>query len=171
MTEPDHDTSLLDGAHYTPPLALYPLRRMTAETEPGQWTRYTPASNGDPERWTTTRALAIHLPGVGLVNCTGWRWATAHGLIRVAVGFAWDGASGPAIDDPSAVLASLVHDIACTRIEGPDGATHPLPGYWARHALYARILGAQGEPFARCAWSWFGLVAANWYVDSRKGRP
>lgn len=34
----------------------------------------------------------------------------ASGLLTISVGYAWDGASGPAIDTDSIMRASLVHD-------------------------------------------------------------
>ena len=34
----------------------------------------------------------------------------AEGLLTIAAGYAWDGASGPAFNDPSFVRPSLVHD-------------------------------------------------------------
>jgi hypothetical protein len=35
---------------------------------------------------------------------------TPTGLLTIAAGYAWDGASGPAIDTPSFMRGSLVHD-------------------------------------------------------------
>ena len=150
------------------PLDVYPLARMTPETEPGQWTAYTPATNGTREYWTVARDVRLHLPGVRFLTSGSPGWHTEPGLITLRPGWQWDGASGPAIDDPSALLAAACHDVACTRIEGPDGDTHPLPSYLGRHCLYARILRAQGEPLVRCLWSWVGLMVANWYVDWRQ---
>jgi hypothetical protein len=35
------------------------------------------------------------------------------GLLRIYPGYSWDGASGPAIDTPNFMTASLVHDVLC----------------------------------------------------------
>lgn len=151
------------------PLNVWPLQRMDETTEPGQWTEYHPGGEGEDEYWLVTRDVRLHLPGVPLLTCVCDYWQTEHGIIAIRKGWAFDGASGPAIDDPSALMAAAVHDVVCTRLEGPGNeATHPLPSYWARHALYARILRAQGEPGIRCAWSWLGLVAGNWVVELRQ---
>jgi hypothetical protein len=101
---------------------------------------------------------------VPLLRCVGPAWECHAGEIRVQQGYRWDGASGPAINDDAAIMGSLVHDIVCTRINLP-GARHPLPGYMARHCLYARILRAQGAPRTRAVYSWLALMACNWMLD------
>ena len=35
---------------------------------------------------------------------------TLEGRLTIRIGYAWDGASGPALDTPSSMRASLVHD-------------------------------------------------------------
>ena len=107
----------------------------------------------------------MHLPGVLLRDLGGWRWrAWSAGRIDVERGYWWDGASGPAIDDPQAVMASLVHDIVCEPIEGPMGTLYAVQSYMGRHALYRRILRANGAALGRAWYSWAGLVAANWWL-------
>jgi hypothetical protein len=168
MSDPLTDMSLLSvltNPRQVGVLDLYPFRRMDLSTAPAVWSDWTPATRTRREYWTLSRPVTIHLPGVALVQYIGPGWATRHGEIRAQPGYGWDGASGPAIDDPAAVLASLVHDIVCTRI--PDGG-HPLPSYCARHWLYARIIRAQGEPVWRWGMDWVGLMVANWYVDLRQ---
>jgi hypothetical protein len=39
-----------------------------------------------------------------------WTWLTEDGRLLVTAGYAWDGASGPAMDTPTIMRASLVHD-------------------------------------------------------------
>jgi hypothetical protein len=169
MSEPANDMTLIRP----PPMArletldVYPLRRMTHDTEPAQWTRYSPATDERREYWTITRPVCLHLPGYCLLPCCGDGWhAHAKGLIYLAPGWQFDGASGPAIDDPAAIMASAPHDIVCAWVpDGRGGLVHPLRGYYRRHALYSRILEAQGEHCLRCAWSLAGLLCGNWIVD------
>ncbi len=148
-------------------LDVYPLQRMTADTEPAHWSAYTPPTNGDRERWTVTTPIRLWLPGVALLDVVGDGWeCDRRGWIDAQPGYWWDGASGPAIDDPQAVMASIVHDIVCTPVYCLGQRTHPLPSYMARHALYRRILRANGAALGRAWYSWAALVAANWWVDA-----
>lgn len=41
---------------------------------------------------------------------TGWIDISESGILTIQAGYQWDGASGLAIDTPSAIRASLVHD-------------------------------------------------------------
>lgn len=174
MTEPMHDMDL-HRHHYLREVALdvYPLRRMTSATEPGEWTHYTPPppkrrwwhSRRRGQYWTVTRPVCLHLPGVRLLTCHGAGWSTEPGAIRLEAGYRFDGASGGAFNDPAALMGAAVHDVVCTRLETDAGWTHPLPGYTARHTLYARIVRAQGSARWRACVDWVGLMAANWALD------
>ena len=42
-----------------------------------------------------------------------WVQLSADGHLKISKGYAWDGASGPAINTPSFVRPSLVHDAYC----------------------------------------------------------
>ena len=47
-----------------------------------------------------------------LVNSVHWRWLDmdANGLLTISAGYGWDGPSGPVIDRPTNMRASLCHD-------------------------------------------------------------
>lgn len=57
------------------------------------------------ETYTHETGLTLAAPG-------GNRFVQldARGLLTIVAGYAWDGASGPAIDTPSFIRGSLVHD-------------------------------------------------------------
>lgn len=54
------------------------------------------------------RVLVEVLPDAPIV--TPWIELDAQGWLTIRAGYAWDGPSGPAIDTPSFMRASLVHD-------------------------------------------------------------
>lgn len=164
MSNPDSDAEITMDPTAARPLDLYPLVPMTEDDDPEVWCHHLRPPTGRPI-CMARMPLVVHLPGVQLLNCAGPLWACRPGEIRVCQGFQWDGASGPAINDDAALMGSLVHDIICTRITLAGHATHPLPSYWARHYLYARIIRIQGGAVWRVSADWIGLVAANWAVD------
>lgn len=70
-------------------------------------------------RWYNKRAdwkysldeAYTHETGIlGRAGGDEWVSINAAGLLRIRRGYAWDGASGPAIDTESFMRASLVHD-------------------------------------------------------------
>jgi len=156
------------------PLIIHPLAEAT---DPGDWSDYHPRRGDCGEWWSITTDLRVVLPGVRLLEAVCDHWsatpetADAPACIDVRRGYAWDGASGPAIDDPQAVTASLVHDIVCTpmvsRHHGHVRTAFACPRYLDRHALYRRILRAQGASLFRAWYSWVALVAANWVLMTR----
>ena len=159
------------------------IHPLTERCDPGDWSDYhqaevrTDAAAMVGEYWTTTKDLHIVLPGVRLeaAVCDHWRstpaTADVPACIDVRRGYPWDGASGPAIDDPQAIVASLVHDIICTpmvlRHRGRTRTFYACPSYMDRHALYRDILRAQGAAWGRAWYSWAALVAANWVLMLR----
>jgi len=58
---------------------------------------------------------ALRLPGtgVGIFDSGGneLAWLNPGGSLTIYDGYSWDGASGPAIDTPDFMTASLVHDV------------------------------------------------------------
>ena len=50
------------------------------------------------------------LDGQDVQTEMGYVHLSAEGLLTIQRGYAWDGASGPTLDTPSTMLASLVHD-------------------------------------------------------------
>ncbi len=53
--------------------------------------------------------LSSYITDSKLVHVGGW-CALDEGMLIIYKGYAWDGASGPAIDTPDFMLGSLVHD-------------------------------------------------------------
>jgi hypothetical protein len=158
-------------------METWTIRPLTEPTDPGDWSDYHPATADHREWWSVTCDLRIILPGVRLLAAVCDHWSTTPATaddpacIDVRPGYAWDGASGPAIDDPQAVTASLLHDIVCTpmilRHRGHVRTAYACPRYLDRHALYRDILRAQGASLFRAWYSWAGLVAANWVLMLR----
>ena len=123
-------------------------------------------------RWVITARVRIVLDGYNLVTWLSRNVHTYAHTIDLFPGFAWDGASGIAFDNPDAVIASLVHDVVCTRYR-PDRCK--LAGYIKRHRLYTRILWRQGANAGRayrillgirCGYSFAALVAGNWLWEA-----
>lgn len=55
--------------------------------------------------------LLAKLPLTGEQGCVdGFLELKPDGTLTVKAGYAWDGASGPALDTPSAIRGSLIHD-------------------------------------------------------------
>lgn len=156
-------------------LDVYPLRLATDETDVAEWTDYHPPRPKahwwsvrpprDRQYAEVTRPVRLHLTGYRLLPCHAPYWRTAeHGWLDLDPGYTFS-ASGGAFNDPLALMGAAVHDPLCSRVTGADGTTHPLPSYWARHALYCRIVRAQGGAAVRVAIDWLALVACNWWVD------
>lgn len=81
-----------------------------------------------------------------------WAAVWADGVLQVERGYAWDGASGPAVDTMDFARGSLVHDVLLQMIA--DGALPAKP--WKRYAdgeLY-RIIREDGMPLFRAWWVW-----------------
>lgn len=73
-------------------------------------------------------------------------------MLSVYPGYAWDGASGPTIDTPAAIRASLVHDVLYQLIE-----IHALPWELRTQAdkEFRAILLADGmSPWRVRYWYW-----------------
>lgn len=47
---------------------------------------------------------------LGVLAITQYASITHNGILTIHAGYAWDGASGPAIDTPNFIRGSLVHD-------------------------------------------------------------
>lgn len=61
---------------------------------------------------------------LGKTCTTSFLSITAKGLLTIKAGYAWDGASGPAIDTETVKRASLVHDAIYQLIR--EGYVHPV---------------------------------------------
>lgn len=77
-----------------------------------------------------------------------------HGMLRIAEGYTWDFGSGPAVDTPNMVVASLVHDAGCDLTT--DGA---MPFHYREEwdAEFRRQLKAYGTSLPRRWWCWLGV--------------
>jgi len=111
------------------------------------------------DMYLTIRRARLVFPGYTFRRAACDEWSAAGSSITVYPGYVWDGSSGPVIQGPRTVVASLVHDIVCTTV-GVDGPV--LPGYFRRHALYRQICLAQGMAPARAWLHWWALVRWNW---------
>lgn len=92
-----------------------------------------------------------------VIEHDGVRWVslTGDGLIHIARGYAWDGASGPALDTMSFARASLVHDALYQLIAEGELPLNP----WKRHAdaeLY-RIAREDGMSWWRARRVWLAV--------------
>lgn len=178
MSDPLTDMSLLPPPE---PLNLYPLDPVPLEHYPHAWARQVRRrAKGQTELWRVSRWVRHHLPGWPLLAAEGpfWRtWPgtpTADPIIELLPGYEFDGASGPAIDDPEALIAASCHDPATQRIDGlmvmAIGASYRgfpkvCPSWWRRARLYGAILSAQGESRFRVAYSTAAVAAYDLVVE------
>lgn len=156
-----------------PEWTIRPLEPLPDDRDSSEWADHHPKRDGAAAYWTTRRDLRVELPGVRLRTFHCPRWSTCAGddidppCILVSAGYPFE-PSGPTFDDPRAVAAALVHDVICTPVvitrHGSTLRTFPVASYLERHALYRRILRAQGASLFRAWYSWAGLIAANWAV-------
>jgi len=107
--------------------------------------------------WQPMCRLVISLPGWGLRPVAGLDWRVVDGALIVEDTYTWD-VSGPAINCPAAVLASLAHDLVCEQT--PDGRA--IASYRQRHRLYYRIARRQGMSRFRAGYHYLSLMAFNW---------
>jgi len=152
---------------------IRPLEPLPDSLDSSEWADHHPKREGAAAYWTTRRDLRVELPGVRLQTFRCPRWHSYAGddtdppHIDVSAGYPFE-PSGPTFDDPRAVAAALVHDLVCTPVvivrHGRTRRTFPVRSYWERHALYRRILRAQGASLLRAWYSWTGLIVANWAV-------
>lgn len=86
-----------------------------------------------------------------------------NGMITIKAGYAWDGASGPAIDTRNFMRGSLVHDIGCQAVNEGLLPKHFRPKF---DKLLRKICREDGMSWIR-AWYvyravlWFGKVTAK----------
>lgn len=75
---------------------------------------------------------------------------TVGGTLQIAAGYAWDGASGPVVDRPSTMVASLVHDALyqLMRLGLLDAESHRRPA----DACYERLCRRDGM------WWWWARL-------------
>jgi hypothetical protein len=61
-----------------------------------------------------TASMVFHTPITGYTALDGHAFLTPDGVLSADIGYEWDFASGPAIDTPAMVRASIAHDIFCS---------------------------------------------------------
>lgn len=86
---------------------------------------------------------------------------SGDGVLTIEPGYAWDGPSGPAIDTPDFMGASLVHDTLYQMIR-----LGLLPHDWraiADDIMHRLCLGA-GMSRIRAWWCWVGVRKGAWYA-------
>ena len=78
------------------------------------------------------------------------RWfSCVGGMLTVADGYCWDGASGPAVDTRNFLRGSLVHDALYQGIR--EGLLTPAHRHTADLILFA-IIRQDGMPWVRAKW-------------------
>lgn len=87
------------------------------------------------------------------------------GLITVKRGYAWDGASSVAIDDPGTIYASLFHDAGYQAIR-----CGLIDGKWRRELdrMYMNLCIAGGVPAFRAQAHYYALRMVGGYYNSLK---
>jgi len=107
------------------------------------------------------------IPGIVHVEAGGERWGSLYpdGVLMIQRGYAWDGASGPAVDTMDFTRGSLVHDVLLQLIA--HGKLPEKP--WKRFAdaeLY-RIIREDGMSWYRAWWVWAAVRAFGGYGPYR----
>lgn len=118
-------------------------------------------------RHQLTREHMRSLPGVD--DCGNVYVRVEQGFLIISQGYAWDGASGPAIDTPSIMRGSLVHDALYQLIREKH-----LPQSFRKRAdqVFREICKEAGMGFWRRNWVYlavriFGRCAAD--PSNKKG--
>lgn len=62
-------------------------------------------------KYIVAAEFAVSIPELAGVQLHAPLFALMGGILTVRPGYAWDGASGPTIDTPATIAASLVHDV------------------------------------------------------------
>lgn len=95
-------------------------------------------------------ALGNYEPGVSATVDDGWAVLNGDGWLTIAPGYAWDGASGPALDTINFARPSLIHDALYQLIAAGKLPRKP----WKLHA--------DRELYDLCRADGMGLLRAEW---------
>lgn len=99
------------------------------------------------------------LPSTSIGN--GYVWLGIDGVLNISKDYAWDGPSGPTIDTPDFMRASLVHDALYQLMD---------EGYLSKEFrkqaddLFFKILREDKMPWFRAAYSWLAVRLFGWAV-------
>jgi len=107
--------------------------------------------------WIVDQDFKIILDGVKLNSIKTRFWETENNEILVKKDFFWDGTSFPGLDINKGAIASLVHDIICTK----RNKQYAVSSYVLRHFLYRQIAKKQGMNYFRYEVIFFGLIFFN----------
>ena len=121
----------------------------------------------DPERWVgvLTEPFTYNTDIKGASASTLFIEIDYDGALTIGEGYEWDFGSGPAIDTPDMVVASLVHDAGCDlTIEGA------IPWEYRREfdREFRRVLKRYGTPLIR---RWYCWLAVRYDAIVLKGGP
>jgi len=104
----------------------------------------------------------IYYTGIGLKHTVGngFIWLLAdNGALVISKSYAWDGPSGPTIDTPDFMRASLVHDAMYQLMR---------EGYISKDYrkraddMFFKILRQDKMPWIRAAYSWLAVRLFGW---------
>lgn len=93
---------------------------------------------------------------------------TPSGLLVIEPLYAWDGPSGPAIDTPDFMGASLIHDVLYQMIR-----LGVLPPWWREKAdeIMRRLCIGAGMWPIRAWWCWYGVHRAAGFAAEPAAEP
>lgn len=106
-------------------------------------------------KFQTAENYSVQTTILGVTASTSYAHLNTEGLLTIYAGYAWDGASGPAIDTPDFIRGSCVHDVLYQLIwEGL------IPIYYRKDAdnILIRICKEDGMFAAR---RWWVKLAVN----------
>jgi len=95
----------------------------------------------------------------------GWVRLHHNGLLEFARGYAWDGASGPAVDTSSFMRGALCHDGLTQLVREGRLSESWLPDI---HAFLGAVCREDGMSTLR---SWYVVLAVGWFGDAIARRP
>jgi len=108
-----------------------------------------------------TASLYRHLTDIYPATSVGndYVWIGVDGVLHVSKDYAWDGPSGPTIDTPDFMRASLVHDALYQLMS--EGY---ISKKFRKHAdqLFFNILREDKMPWFRAAYSWLAVRLFGW---------
>ena len=126
-------------------------------------------------KYVTTQRVELRLPYArgtwSRVTC-GQRGELASldpgGLLVIEAGYAWDGPSGPAIDTPDFMGASLIHDVLYQMIRLGE-----LPESWRKFADEIMWLLCRGAGMSRVRawWCYYGVREGAGFAARPSAEP
>ena len=124
-----------------------------------EWKILHPEDHPGPYKYELVDTAVIRLSQFFPTAKNDWVRTTGHpvpfhGFISFSRGYRWDGASGPTIDTPDTMEASLVHDGLYQLMR--DGVT-PLSYRKAADIEFSRLLREAGMKSWR-RWYWYAAV-------------